>query len=581
MLFRVLGRLEAHDGTRAHHLGAPMQRALLAHLLLTAGRPLPVGELVDRLWDGAAPARAVGTLHVHVLRLRRALAATGCAARVETGPRTYRLDLGADAVDAEDFRRTLDAATAATDPAAELAALDAALDLWRGDVLAGVPGDWPRYREVRALTELRATARERRAEANLAARRFGVAVEELRGLVAEHPDREHLRHLLVLALHRAGRRAEALAAYDAAYRFAADHLGLEPGAELRRLQRMVLHGEEPPRPGPRATGPCALPARRGRLVGRDEPLADLAAALRAGTSTCVVTGMPGVGKSALALWLAHALRDDFPDGQLHAGLDGGRADPSAVLDRFLRLLGVPDDLVPPGLEARAELFRARTTDRALLVVLDDAADAAGVRALLPGDGRSAVIVTSRNPLAALDGAVRRRVDVLGEPDSVALLADLAGAARVAREPAAARLVAERCGHLPLALRVAGALLAAHPDRSVGALADLLADERTRLDRLTCEDLSVRARFDRAGEALGEVERHALRVLGAAPAGEITAASTAALLGAAPERGRAVVAALADAHLITEASGGYRMPRLIRLYAAHRQRSAASTGRAAG
>jgi DNA-binding SARP family transcriptional activator len=567
MRFRVLGQLEAYDGERSYHLGAPMQRVLLAHLLLTVGRTLPVGELVDRLWDGAAPARAVSTLHVHVLRLRRVLAATGCVARIETGARAYRLDLGTDTLDAVDFQRAVVGVMEAGDVAAELTAINAALGLWVGDVLEGVPGDWPRYREVRMLTELRTAVREQRAKAYLAAGRFVAAVEELRALVTEYPDREQLRHLLVLALHRTGRRAEALAAYDDAYRFAVDHLGLVPGEELQRLQQKILHGSPEGHSAVLVHRPCLLPARRGRLVGRDGRLAELGAALRGGATTCVITGMPGVGKSSLAVWLAHAVRDEFPDGQLYADLDGGRADTSVVLARFLRLLGVRHELVPDGLAARAELFRVHTTDRRILVVLDDVADAARIRALLPGDGRSAVIVTSRNSLAALDGAVRCRLDELTPRDSIVLLGQFAGAPRITREPAAARSIVERCGRLPLALRIAGSLLAARPDQSVAALAALLDDDRRALDLLVCEDLSVWAGLARSYEALPVNARRAFRLVGFVDADRgFTLSTVTALLNSTEEEGRAVVATLIDAHLITAAGDIYRMSRLTSLFA---------------
>ncbi|WP_433260116.1 BTAD domain-containing putative transcriptional regulator [Actinosynnema sp. CS-041913] len=566
MEFRMLGQFELRDGDRTHHLGGPMQRALLAHLLLSAGQPIPAETLVERLWGGSASDRANGMIQVHVLRLRRVLAAGGCAATVATSPRAYRVDLGADTLDVAEFRGHVDVAAQAReagDTLGELAALDAALALWRGDVLSGVGGDWPRFAEVRRLIDARSAAREQRAVAQLALRRPAEALGELRSLVADHPDRESLRYLLVLALHRTGRRAEALAAYDDAYRYAADHLGLAPGDDLRRLQRTVLQGSTDEVRLEREVvelRPRALPARPAHFVGREDDLDRLAAA----RGIRVITGMPGVGKSALALRLAHGLREDHPDGQLHAEL--GRIDPSDVLARFLRLLGVRAAFVPDGLVERAELFRAHTADKRLLVVLDDATSASQVRALLPGDGPATVIVTSRTPLAALDGAVRCRLDVLGEPESVALLAGVAGARRVELAPAAARLIVDRCGRLPLALRVAGGRLAARPDWPLATFADLLADDRTRLDRLVCEDLSVRARLDAGCAALGGAERRAFRLLGLLDAGTFGTATVAALLDTGEAAARDLLDTLVDAGLVASAGADHVLPDLVRLYA---------------
>jgi len=568
MRFQILGHLEARDGDRSHHLGAPMQRSLLAHLLLAAGRPLPADELVDRLWNGAAPERATGTLQVHVLKLRRVLTATGCAARIETCARSYRLDLGSDELDALDFQTATALASRAAeagDALGEVETLDAALALWRDDILVGLAGDWPRYPEVRRLSELRSTARQQLARAHLVGHRPVAAAEQLRALVACHPDRERLRYLLVLALHRAGRRAEALAAYDEAYRFAADHLGLEPDSTFRRLQRAVLDGEPIDEPGHARPQPCALPARLGTFVGRQDALADLTAALAADTTTCVITGMPGVGKSAVALRLAHAVREDFPDGQLHAEL-GEHTDPSTVLARFLRLLGVRDASIPDSEVERTELFRAHTASRKVLLLLDDALNATQVRPLLPGDGPSAVIVTSRVPLSVLDNAVHVRLEPLSDQESVALLAEIAGDRRIGLAPAAARLVVTRCGHLPLALRVVAAKMAARPKWPLAALADLLADDRGRLDRLACEDLSVRASFDRACRLLPDIERRAFRLLGLLGAASFTVTTAAALLDTDPNSARDVLEALVDAQLVQAAEDGYRLPDLLRLYA---------------
>lgn len=241
MEFRLLGQFELRDGDRRHHLGGPMQRMLLAHLLLAGQAPRTTDDLTRRLWGTTATDGSTTTLQVHVLRLRRLLKAAGCAATIETSPGAYRIDLGDDTADAVEFHRRITEARDADDHATELAAVDAALGLWRGSPLTGVTADWPRFEEVRALTEARDEARARRAELRMI---LGKApdLQDLRDLVAEHPDREHNRHLLMWALHRAGRRREALATYEDAYRYSVGQLGLEPGRQLKELQHLVLSG---------------------------------------------------------------------------------------------------------------------------------------------------------------------------------------------------------------------------------------------------------------------------------------------------------------------------------------------------
>lgn len=477
MEFRLLGQFELRDGGRTHHLGGPMQRTLLAHLLLAGQEPRGTDDLTSRMWGTTATDGSTSTLQVHVLRLRRLLQAAGCTATIETVHGAYRLLTGANTVDVADFQHLLRQARTAQSPQAELAVTTKALDLWHGELLTGVTGDWPRFPEVRALLNLRDAARARRAELQLALDQ-PADIGDLRGLVAEHPDREPNRLLLMRALHRAGRRAEALAAYDAAYRYA-DHLGLTPAAELKELQHRILNGNP---------APHALPATTSFFVGRAQELATPPSPVH------LITGMPGVGKTALALQLAGR----HCGGTLHADLS--TTDPSTALARFLKLLQLP---VPSDVDERAELFRTHTTGRRVLVLIDDATETSQVRALLPGAGGSA-LVTSRRPLPALD-ATRTHLTELTTPQAVELL----GKFTTRREPDAARRIAEYCGHLPLAVRIAAGKLAARPTWSLHTLADLLEPEETRLDHLVCEDLSVREAITRATAGLTETQRRAL------------------------------------------------------------------------
>lgn len=249
MEFCVLGALELRDGGRGVPLGGPMQRALLAHLVLAGQRPVAAADLVGRLWQGEPVGRAHNTLQVNVLRLRRTLGGAGCAARIVSLPGAYQLDLCGDTVDADRFGSVIaeaGRATEAGDPRRGCELLEGVPDRWWRPLLEGVAGDWPRYPEARRLAELRIEAAQLLAVARLATGRPDAAADVLREPAVEYPGRERLRYLLALSLYRAGRRAEALEVYEAAYRYATGELGLEPSADLQRLQRAILRGETVP-----------------------------------------------------------------------------------------------------------------------------------------------------------------------------------------------------------------------------------------------------------------------------------------------------------------------------------------------
>ncbi|HST65076.1 MAG TPA: BTAD domain-containing putative transcriptional regulator [Mycobacteriales bacterium] len=582
MEFRVLGPLEVGDGSRRLQLGAPMQRALLGQLLLTAGRTVPVEEIADRLWPDRSPQRPRNAVQLLVLRVRRALAEFGCDGLIESQPGGYRACTGEHVLDADRFAELVgqaDDAAARGDTAAERALLADALALWRGPVLGQPATGWQSPAEAVRLDALRLDAGERLAAADIAAGHPERAVPLLRERLRLDPGRERATALLMLALHRGGRRAEALTVYRQAYRYATDELGLEPGAELRALQQDILRGDDPaPRTDPR---PAALPNRLAAFVGRAELTRAIVDTVRqhaaTGTAVCGITGMPGVGKSALALHVAYELRESFPDGQLHADLGAGTADPAAVLMRFLRLLGVPADAVPFGQAARAELFRARTSGRRILLVLDDAGSAAQLRALLPASAGSAVLVSARTAYTGVDGASWFRLDVLEPREGVALLTGLAGAGRIAIAPTATARVVDYCGGLPLALRIAGARLAARPSWSVTRLAAQLADPRRRLDELVADDMSVREAIGRGFAACTPRQRRALCLIGWLDAAEFSAWEAAAVLDEPLEVTTELVEQLVDAQLVqvrraADLAGAvhYAVPDLIRLYAREQQ-----------
>jgi DNA-binding SARP family transcriptional activator len=585
--FRILGPLEVVDGARPLRLAAPMQRALLGQLLLTAGRTGPVEEIVDRLWPTHPPRRPRNAVQLLVLRVRRALAEFGCDGLIESVPGGYRLRVGDHELDSDRFAelvRRADDAAAEGDTAGERALLAEGLGLWRGPVLGEAASDWEVPAEVERLDALRQDAVERVAAVDVDGAHPERAVPMLRERLRQDPGRERASHLLMLALWRGGKRAEALEAYQEAYRFAVD-LGLEPGPGLQALQQQILDGSAPERPvapvvvvaEPR---PDVLPNRLPGFVGRTQSADRIRTALLAdaatGTAVCGIAGMAGVGKSALALHLAHQLRDHFPDGQLYAelGADTERpADTGAVLLRFLRLLGLDPELVPYGLAARAELFRARTSGRRVLVVLDDVVDAAQVRALLPASTGSAVLVTSRTAHTGVDGCRWFPLDVLGAEESVALLRGLVGDERVAATPEATARVVDYCGRLPLALRVVGARLAARPSWSMTRLATQLADDQKRLDQLVAGDMAVRTSIGWSYRLCTPRQRRALCLVGRLDAPWFSAWEVAGLLEESLETSTEVIEQLVDARLVqveraADLAGAvrYRLHDLVRLYA---------------
>ncbi|MEO3834155.1 BTAD domain-containing putative transcriptional regulator [Nonomuraea sp. B10E8] len=521
MEFRILGPLEASCLGRPVKLGGPRPRSLLAALLLDAGRIVPLDRLVTAIWGDRLPGSARNQVAIHVHTLRKAVKAAGWDAELITTERVgYRLLTDDVWLDAHEARQQAAAARRASRPEEASATLARALDLWRGPVLAEIDTT-EIAAAARGLENSRLDIAEEWADAELACGRPREAVARLAGLVEEHPLREGLRERLMLALWRSGRQADALESYQQGRRHLLDELGLEPGQALRALQQAILAGPPPagaahedtpaPPPGtstaqPGASGaqvdqpvplvtvrPAQLPPAVSAFVGRTPQirmLGRLRRPHRDGLPVAVITGAAGVGKTSLALRWAHEVAGRFPDGQLFTNLHGydrdrRSAEPSAVLERFLRALGVPGTAVPPALEERTALFRSTLDGKRVLVLLDNAESAAQVRPLLPGTPDCCVIVTSRRRLEGLTvshGALQVPLDVLSEQESVELLERVVGAERVSAEHEAATWLAALCDRSPLPLRIAAAKLTARPRWSLAEMAERLADEHHRRGR---------------------------------------------------------------------------------------------------
>jgi DNA-binding SARP family transcriptional activator len=596
MEFGLLGPLVVRRGTVPVPVASRKQRVVLAALLLRAGRPVTMDDLAEALWGCEPPPSARATIQNYVMRLRRILACPGPAV-ILTQPDGYLISAGAGDLDVSRFERLLaEARAAARKQSWEAAAARAgeALALWRGEPLAEGGSEFLALREGPWLAEMRLQAVEARIEAELHLGLEAEVVAELRHLVVAHPLRERLHAQLMLALHRCGRRAEALAAYQDARRVLVRQLGAEPGNELRELHQRMLSDDPaldvPGDPGQAATPtsarpamPRELPGAAASFVGRTAELAALTRLLERGGGAApgavvisVIGGTAGVGKTALAVQWAHSVAGRFPDGQLYVNLRG--YDPgqpvlaSAALAGFLRALGVPGRDIPVAEDERAARYRSLLAGRRVLVVLDNAASEEQARPLLPGARGCAAVVTSRDALAGLvarDGALRLELDLLPPGDAVGLLRALIGA-RVDAEPEPAAALAAQCARLPLALRLAAQLGQARPAASLAGLAGELADQQRRLDLLDAGGdprTAVRAVLSWSYRHLDAATASGFRLLGLHPGPDLDLRAAAALTGLAPGQAARLLGRLAQAHLIQPARPGrYGMHDLLRAYA---------------
>ncbi|MFW6689456.1 AfsR/SARP family transcriptional regulator [Streptomyces sp. MAR4 CNX-425] len=595
--FGLLGPLRVWAAGVPIRIGGPKPRAVLAALLLQPGRFVSVDVLTEVLWPGGAPPSAVANVRTYVRTLRRTLSAAGISpAGLRTEQSGYAFDSAPGDVDVLLFERRLDRARAARDRGDDVAALhgyESALGLWRGGVLQDVPASVVWDPAVTRLEELRGTAVDECLGVRLRLRDYALLLAELRTRLSEDPLREDLWRMLVRALHDSGRTTEARSAYAEAERVLAAELGTEPSRPLRAVGEEVS-GYGGLRRAAALPPVCQLPMDVPDFTGRAAETAALEKLLAAADRRPVVvavSGPPGSGKSALAVHVAHRARAAFPDGQLFVDLGGlgdRPRDPADVLAEMLRGLGVVDSTVPAERSERAALLRSRLAQRRFLIVLDDAADAAQVRPLLPGTGGSAVLVSSRHRMPDLP-AHHFSLGELRQDEARALLGAIAGPDRLDGDAAGADRVLAGCGSLPLAVRIAGSRLANRRAWTATTLADLLQDERGRLDQLQAGELEVRASAELSYRHLPEAAATAFRAFGRLPAGPVGGwlvavamggaadADTAATADAAADAADAdnaaeALATLADRHLIeavgTDALGmqRYRMHDLLRCYA---------------
>jgi DNA-binding SARP family transcriptional activator len=614
MRFRLLGPVEVRAGEDWRGIGAPKWRSVLAALLIHPGQIVSADTLIGELWRDEPPARAANLVSIYVLRLRRLMDDPDGHLLVTRAP-GYLLRVAGDDTDAllfEAMVRDGRRAFAAGDPEGAASRLTEALGLWYGRPLADVPPTPLVEAEAERLSELRLGADELRITAELALGGHDQAVAGLRRLLADHPLREGLWLLLMRALDGAGRHAEALEAYGQARDAISGQLGVDPGAELRQLHADLLAKDTaapagvitagvlspPAEPAPeppqargakrRAQGPAQLPADIADFTGRDEQVKRLSDLLSGAGATgdpgavriAVVAGSGGLGKTSLAVHAAHRVRRRFPDGQLYVDLLGATAAPllpGDVLARFLRDLGVDGRDIPVDEDERAARYRTTLARRRMLVVLDNARDAAQVRPLLPGSASSAVLVTTRSRMPDLASTKLVDLNVLDDDEALKLFVKVVGEERAAAEPGATAELLDACAGLPLAIRICAARLVTRSGWTIRAMAGRLTDEHRRLDEMRAGDLAVRASFEVSFTSLppstdkqGIDPALAFRLLGLWQGPSISAAAAAALFGVPEFASEDALEILVDTHLLDcEAADRYRLHDLLRVYAAER------------
>ncbi len=578
--FALLGPVRAWRGDNPLSPGSPQQRALLAALLLRGGRSATADELIDALWGEQPPDSALAALRTYAFRLRKALGAQTLAS--VSGGYALRTEPGSvDVAVAERHSAQAEQARAAGEPARARELFAAALELWDGEPLAGLPGPYADTQRTR-FTDWRLALLESRLALDLDLGGHTEVVSELTALSAEHPLRERLRVLLMLALYRGGRQAEALGVYADTRRLLAEELGVDPCPELSELHQRILEADPelaaPPVPGEHnvaavAVRPAQLPATVVDFTGRaafvSELVGQLSSAEKGVMALSAVAGIGGVGKTTLAVHIAHEARNAFPDGQLYVdlqGQDARPAEPETVLASFLRALGTPDSSVPNGLEERAALYRSMLDGRRILALLDNARDAAQVRPLLPGTPGSAALITSRVRMVGLEGAHLVDLDVMSPDEALQLFTRIVGAERVLAERQAALDVVAACGFLPLAIRIAASRLATRRTWTVSFLARKLSDERRRLDELRAGDLAVKATFELGYGQLVPEQARAFRLLALPDGPDLSLDAAAAVLGMDPYETESLLEDLVDISLLESAAPArYRFHDLIRLY----------------
>ena len=594
MKFYLLGPLEIVTSNGPLPIRAKRLRALLAIFLLHSGQVVSIDRIVDGIWPDEPPRSVVENIRTYVSQLRSLLHHASDRTRLESHPGGYRLLTSPEELDLLRFTSLAAHGREALrlgDYTSAAVLLGEAIDLWRGSPLPELDlGPAIRAKTV-ALEEQRWAVQTDWINARLALGEHAELVAILRELIGERPLDEGLWCSLATALYSMGRTGEALAALAEARQTFVSELGIEPSPELRKVQAAVLRGDELVAAHPFASS--SMLARRGNrhqlpasgpgFVGRQEELRQVRRLVEEPTPgsehlrVVLVSGPPGVGKSATAIAAATAVKSAFPDGQLYLDLRGSTGSPLNVADAAASLLGgfgIRAEAIPQGVNRCLSLYRSLLAWRRMLILLDDAADADQVRPLIPGPGRSLLIVTSRRWLAGVEADAHISLEPLASAEALSMLASLVGPERVNEEPAASLAIVEACSRLPSAIRIAGARLAARPKHPLRVLAERLDAEDRRLDELSLNELSMRRLLDVSYGTLEPARQRCFRILGLLNPDDITAAGLSELLclsvaAADLELERLVHEGLLSPGLTHRGVPTYWMPTVLHIYARER------------
>jgi len=580
MEFRVLGPTELWSAGQPSDLGSAKARSVLAILLLTPRTIVPAEALIDRLWDSSPPAKARETLSVYVARLRASLRqAVGDGVRLAGRASGYVLDVDPEAVDLHQFRRLRRQASALAesgdyDHAARLLRNSDAL--WRGQALAGIRGDWvARMRD--SLEEERRAVIFERVECELELGRHADLIGELRSLLAQYPLDETFIALQMTALYRSGRQGDALSLYRETRSLLTEEQGTEPGPELAELHQRILRRDpgllakpasRSPDVGPQ---PDTLPPETAAFVGRGRELTLLTREHRGAPQVNVIEGMPGVGKTALAVHAARAAAPEHPDGTFYLNFhthDPGSPslDSAEALHRLLQMLSVPASQIPDAIGKRSALWRAELSRRRAVVILDDADSSDQIRPLLPEAGGCLILITARRGLPGLEGAHVVTLGALPTDDAVTLFAQVASPGVIRDQDEAATAV-ELLGRLPLAIQLTAAGLARGYPFRLANLAGELSQPDPGLDSSGANP-EVMSAFDLSYRALDPDHQRFFRLLGLSPCPLVSLHAAAALGGCTvPEAEKAFTALLDHRLLAQDRAGHFRFHDLIRGFAA--------------
>jgi DNA-binding SARP family transcriptional activator/tetratricopeptide (TPR) repeat protein len=579
--FRVLGPIELWSGGQQHDLGAARTRCILAALLLTLDKVVPAEVLIDRLWDTRPPPKARENLSAYIARLRGSLRrAIGDSARLIGRPGGYVFDVDPESVDVHRFRRLrrqADALTASGDFDHAALLLREADGLWRGQALAGIGGDWAsRMRD--SLGEERRAAIAARVECDLELGRHAELVGELSHLQAAYHLDETFIAQQMTALYRSGRLGDALGVYRETRSRLVAELGTEPGSNLSELHQRILRGDPQlavrvadKSPG-RLPAPDTLPPPAVEFVGRREELGLLTEDGGHPPRVSVIEGMPGIGKTALAVRAARIAADQYPDGAIYLNFqthDPSRPslDASEALYRLLRTLGVPSAQIPEAIGERTALWRAQLSRRHAVVILDDTASFDQVRPLLPTGGQCLVLITTRHRLSGLEGAQALTLDVLSMEDAITLFRRVAGRDGGHDDDEIAAVV-KLCGRLPLAIQLTAGRLAQDDPPGLSALVETLSRSPVLVGAEGTSSPEWISAFDLSYRSLEPRHQRLFRRLGLSPCAHTSPHAAAALGGGTLADAEEALATLLDHHLIAQASvGQFRFHDLIREYAA--------------